>query len=76
MAVDIQQTQPSFVPGKTTPLPIEGVIGGPRPYDLLPDGQFVVVMPQSQAQSGKGPPDQINITLNWFEELKQRVPVN
>lgn len=74
MAVDVQQTQPNFVPGKTTPLRIEGVTGGPRPYDLLPDGKLVVLMPQSQAESGRAPLDQINITLNWFEELKLRVP--
>ncbi len=25
--------------------------------------------------AGKAPPEQLNITLNWFEELKQRVPI-
>jgi len=30
---------------------------------------------QSQADPSKAPPDQINITLNWFGELQQRVPV-
>jgi hypothetical protein len=24
---------------------------------------------------GNAPPEQINITLNWFDELKQHVPV-
>jgi Tol biopolymer transport system component len=77
VSVDVQ-TQPGFVIGKTTPLPIKGIIGpiGPRSYDISPDGKyFVVVMPASQADPDKGPPQQINITLNWFEELKQRVPV-
>ena len=77
MAVDIQ-TQRGFVFGKTTPLPIEGIITtGPRPYDVTPDGKyFVVMVPRSQAEAGTTIPDQINVTLNWFEDLKQRVPIN
>ena len=77
MAVDIQ-TQRGFVSGKSTPLPIEGIIApGPRPYDITPDGKyFVVITPKSQASPGKAPSEQINITLNWFEELKQRVPAH
>jgi hypothetical protein len=31
--------------------------------------------PKAEPETGKAPPEQINITLNWFEELKQRVPV-
>jgi len=76
-AVDVQ-TQPTFVPGKTTPLPIQGISapGSPRPYDITPDGKYFVVMfPKSQAEAGKALPEQLNITLNWFEELKQRVPI-
>jgi hypothetical protein len=33
------------------------------------------MLPKSTVDSGETAPDQINITLNWFEELKQRVPV-
>jgi hypothetical protein len=70
------QTQPSFGVGNPTPLPIEGIIGfGPRAYDITPDGKaFVVILPKSQTDPGKAPPDQVNVTLNWFEELKTRVP--
>ena len=76
VSVDVQ-TQPSFVFGKTTPLPIEGIVEiGPRAYDISPDGKyFVIMLPKAQPDTGKAPPEQINITLNWFEELKQRVPV-
>ena len=78
VSVDIQ-TQPSFAFGKATPLPIEGIIStGPRSYDITPDGKyFVVMLPKAQTDRDKAPPGQINITLtlNWFEELKQRVPV-
>ena len=50
--------------------------GGSRPYDITPDGKyFVVMLPKAQTDRDKAPPEQINITLNWFEELKQRVPV-
>jgi len=76
MAVDVQ-IQRGFVAGKTTPLPIEGIVygAGPRPYDVTPDGQhFVVMVPKAQPTPDKAPPEQINVTLNWFEELKQRVP--
>ena len=73
------QTQPSFAIRQTTPLPIKGFIGllGARSYDITPDGKyFVVMLPKSQADPAKAPPEKINITLNWFEELKQRAPVH
>ena len=31
------------------------------------------MVPNTQAEPSKPPPEQINVTLNWFEELKQRV---
>jgi hypothetical protein len=76
MAVDVR-TEKSFAFGNAVALPIEGIINpGPRPYDITPDGKYFLVMyPQSQTNPVKAPPDQINVTLNWFEELKQRVPV-
>jgi Tol biopolymer transport system component len=77
MSLDIR-TQPSFAFGKPAPLPINGIVsnqdrGG---FAVMPDGKhFVVLLPASQAEPGKASVDQINITINWFEELKQRVPV-
>jgi serine/threonine-protein kinase len=77
VSVDIQ-TEPTFaVIGKPAPLPIQGIVfSGPRGYDITPDGKyFVVMLPKSQADPTKETPhDQINVTLNWFEELKQHVP--
>jgi eukaryotic-like serine/threonine-protein kinase len=74
MSVEIQ-TQPSFVPGKHTALPIEGFAAGARPYDITPDGRFFVVLfPKSQENPEKPAPNRINVTLNWFEDLRQRVP--
>ncbi len=76
MEVDVRTDQ-RFGLGKIRPLPIEGIVTtGPRPYDVTPDGkQFLVMVLKSQAEAEKAPAEQINITLNWFEELKQRVPV-
>ncbi len=45
-----------------------------RTYDILPDGKhFIGVVAAGQTNSGI---PQIQVVLNWFEELKQRVPVN
>jgi Tol biopolymer transport system component len=79
-SIDVQ-TQPSFAFGKQKPLPVEGFIlnggaGMPRGYDITPDGrQFLVMLPPSEPASSIDRPPQIEITLNWFDELKQRVPV-
>jgi len=41
-------------------------------YDVSPDGQrFLMVKPTTAQEAA---PTQINVVLNWFEELKQRVP--
>jgi serine/threonine-protein kinase len=46
-----------------------------RGFDVMPDGKrFLVVTTQGNAQQSSGP-EQINVVLNWFEELKQQVPV-
>jgi len=40
-------------------------------YDVAPDGKrFLMVKPSEQDTSAT----QINVVLNWFEELKQKVP--
>ena len=40
-------------------------------YAVTPDGQrFLMVKDSGPAQA----PTQINVVLNWFEELKQKVP--
>ena len=41
-----------------------------------PDGKRFLMMKETGAPtSSDGGPRKINIVLNWFEELKQRVPV-
>ncbi len=72
------RTQPSFAFGIPAPLPIKGFIqnsGGGQNYDITPDGkQFLVVMPYGNTKETTGGL-QIQVVLNWFEELRQRVPV-
>jgi Tol biopolymer transport system component len=75
MAVQIT-AQPTFSPGTPRVL-FEGqyqslpTISTPN-YDVSPDGQrFLMLKPVEQAQAA---PTQINVVLNWFEELKRRVP--
>ena len=41
-------------------------------YDVAPDGQRFLML---KAPEEAAAPTQINVVLNWFEELKQRVPV-
>ena len=50
------------------------LLGPGRNFDITPDGkQFIVVMPATTAGDEQG---QIAVTLNWFEELRRRVPSN
>jgi hypothetical protein len=46
--------------------------GSPRPYDVLPDGRFVAV--DLVTQAGDQRSLQLQVVLNWFEELKTNVP--
>ena len=50
------------------------VQGGPgSDYAVAPDDQRFVMVRQAEQDSAAA--QQINVVLNWFEELKQRVPV-
>jgi eukaryotic-like serine/threonine-protein kinase len=69
MAVEIT-TRPSFSPGKPRVLFEGQYMPGQGPsfsnYDASPDGQHFLMIKESGAQ--------LNVVLNWFEELKQKVP--
>jgi Tol biopolymer transport system component len=76
-AIDIQ-TQPSFVIGKSSLLPIDGMTlsGSSRSYDVTSDGkQFIALVQQEQPAGAPSTPPQINVVLNWFRELQDRVSV-
>ena len=59
----------------------KGLLTGPEIligplWDITPDGeQFVMVQPATEG-GNETALNQINIVLNWFEELKRLVPVN
>jgi eukaryotic-like serine/threonine-protein kinase len=72
MAVDVT-AQPSFVAGKPKML-FEGryVSTNVPEFDVSPDGQrFLMLKPVTQEQAA---PAQINVVLNWSEELKRLAP--
>ncbi len=45
--------------------------GWMRSYDVTPEGKFVMV---ARTGISAQPVTELNVVLNWFEELKQRVP--
>jgi hypothetical protein len=79
VSVDVQ-TRAGFVIGKPLPLPIKGfwhngAAGRPRGFDMTPDGkQFIVMLSPNDATSDVRSTQQLNVVLNWLDELKQRVP--
>jgi len=67
-----------FTVGGARALPIEGFSVAPaiRNFDVTPDGRrFLMVFPAEPATTGESVRPTINIVENWFEELRQRVPV-
>jgi eukaryotic-like serine/threonine-protein kinase len=77
MAVAVQ-TEPAFKCGKPVPL-FRGTyvgLGDEHPWDISPDGKRFLMMKEvvSTAKPAAEAPRKINIVVNWFEELKQRVP--
>jgi len=75
MAVEVT-TRPAFSAGKPRLLFEGAYVPTPRSlpnYDVSPDGQrFLMLEASEQGQA----PEQINVVLNWFEELKRRVPTS
>ena len=74
MVVEVT-TQPNFSAGSPKAL-FEGQFltagDGNTAYDVAPDDQHFLMIQPVEPEQGVG---QINIVLNWFEELKKRVPV-
>jgi eukaryotic-like serine/threonine-protein kinase len=81
MSVDVE-TNPVFKPGhpkilfRGNYLSDNHSAGGAAYWDIHPDGKrFLMIKPPGAAPSAEGSPQKINIVVNWFEELKQSVPV-
>ena len=77
MVVDIE-TEPGFTAG-TARLLLEGYfprsLGRVPRYDVTADGERFVMMQDAAITDNEAEPPQIITVLNWFEELKERVPV-
>ena len=75
-------TQPTFAFGNPTLIPRSftlGPSGTRRGYDVTPDGKFIGLAaagtaPSAGAAQTVAAQMKINVVVNWFEELKQRVP--
>ena len=71
MAVDIT-AEPEFTAGNPRLIfERSGMLSSPRmqQYDVTPDGQhFLMIQQAEQARS-------LNVVLNWFQELLEKVPV-
>ena len=78
LGIDIS-TEAAFSFGNEQALGMQGFLPGTqnkRDYDITPDGQrFLMIFPQGETDSAASPTQRINIVQNWFEELKERVPV-
>lgn len=74
------ETQPTFKSGKPELLFKSTNIGfyptDVIPWDIHPDGKrfLMIKQPQNAASPEAATPQRIVIVMNWFEELKQRVP--
>ena len=72
-------TQLGFTVGEATPVPrpFQGATPNfERPFDISRDGQhFLGLIDAVQTQSGAPAAQQIQVVLNWFEELRARVPI-
>ena len=71
-------TTPTFVFGDAVPVPRTFQLSPPerrRAYDITPAGKFVArIPPTDQADGAAVAP--IQMVINWFEELRARVPVS
>jgi serine/threonine-protein kinase len=79
IAVVSVSTRPSFTFGNPVQLAIDGIQATgptqPRNFDIAPDGKtFIAVV--SNVTDNDDTASQVQVVLNWFEDLKRRVPVN
>ncbi len=73
--------KPSFTVSNPVPLPrrftTDNGPGNVRSHDITPDGKRFIGISSASSQDPTGftaPNAEIPVVLNWFEELKQRLP--
>jgi eukaryotic-like serine/threonine-protein kinase len=70
-------TQPTFTLGNPVQVPHGFATGAPtvtRNNDMMPDGKILGIAARRIQPGAAATTAQIQVVLNWFEELKQRVP--
>ena len=70
-------TEPTFAFGNPVAVPRPFPLGPPavrRAYDMTSGDKFLVLMPAGQTEAATLTAPHIEVVLNWFEELKARVP--
>lgn len=70
-------TSPTFSFGPPTSAPRPFAPGAPRSrplFDMMADGRFVGVIPVGQPEDAANPGPGIQVVLDWFDELQERVP--
>ena len=75
--VNVDYTETAIAFGSEQSFEIQGRRSALNPnYDIMPDGErFVIVAPASRTNAAPTV-QQVRVVLNWFQELKERVPVN
>jgi hypothetical protein len=72
----IVNTQPTPSFGKPVDAPKSGFAthtnATPRNFDIMPDGQHFIGIVNAGEVGASSAPAQIQVVLNWFEEVKQR----
>ena len=77
-AVDID-AEPDFIAGAPRLLfedRFRPSTGNVASYDVTPDSERFVMIQDAASSNVEAQPDQINVVLNWRQELLDRVPVN
>ena len=67
-------TQPAFAFGNPVVVPIPILLTNRDQFDIMPDGRFLLLQPQSETGDAAVP--EIRIVVNWFEELNRLAPAN
>jgi eukaryotic-like serine/threonine-protein kinase len=79
MVADYTARGNSFTAGKPQAWSQKNLIflGGNYPYDLAPDGKrFAVVLnAETTTEQGQRPLDSVTVLLNFFDELRRKVPI-
>ena len=73
MAVDYRTAGDALVAAKPRPTPVRAAnMGAGMAFDLAPDGKrFIVTRAEAPVEEG---PTHVTFLLNFFDELKRRVP--